>query len=69
MTTRQPGETVDDFKARRCLRLAVAFRDQAAAIKSQWPDVATRLHETARTAERAAALIAFRAANPPAQPN
>jgi hypothetical protein len=67
MTRRIPGETDDDFKARRCLALAVAFRDRAILLDNGgWPRVADAMRAQARTAERAAGLIRFRSAEPPA---
>jgi hypothetical protein len=47
---REPGESEADFKARRCLRFAIAFRDQAKQIESHSPTVARGLREQARSA-------------------
>jgi hypothetical protein len=61
-TGRRPGETADEFKARRCLRFAIAFRHQAALVDARWPAVAENLRQQAAVAERAAGLARFRAA-------
>jgi hypothetical protein len=66
MTKRIPGETDDDFKARRCLAFAVAFRDRAILLDNGgWPRVADAMRAQARTAERAAGLIRFRVLKQP----
>jgi len=66
MTRRIPGETDDDFKVRHCLAFAAAFRDRAILLDNGgWPRVADAMRAQARTAERAAALIRFRASTQP----
>jgi len=70
VTQRQPDETEADFKARRCIRLAAAFRERAIFLDAGGrPSVAQAMRDQARTAERAAGLILFRAMEPHTSPH